>query len=449
MNELEQKFLAHSAKGHAWKQHKYIAIENGRYIYPEDLSKHPNARKITVYGSDDYYKQTGKSGKTLNNKKANTSTSTKTQSTTSSVNKTNQTAAQIANKNSSKDDDIDSKIKKAIEDYEAEKKKEEEAKKKEKEAKKSTSTKKKTSSKLSKEASNLNLSEEDLALLTSNIDTNATNRADVINSLALKVIRGDFGNGQERKDKLGQFYVEIQSRVNELIKTMSPKRAKAVRSANRTASKSKTKAKNKTVVYGSAEYEKQKKGTTINNRKTFKHSDDEFLLHFGTKKRSGRYKYGSGDRPYQHDPKARKKYKNYKYKERKRMSDEELESAISRARKEAELVRLQNETKSRGEKFIGDLMYDVGKRTISTALSGALIYKVASLAAGEFDSAALGNAILTGGGGSSKFETRVDKKRRKSKNKKNQDKDNKDKKDTPKDDNGENKTDERKKGGKK
>ena len=129
----------------------------------------------------------------------------------------------------------------------------------------------------------------------------------MINSLALKVIRGDFGNGQERKDKLGQFYREIQTRVNELIKTMSPRKAKAVRSSNRT-SKSTSKTSSKSVKYGSAEYEKQKKGTTINNRKTFKHSDeDEFLMHWGVKKRSGRYEYGSGDRPYQHDPAARRR----------------------------------------------------------------------------------------------------------------------------------------------
>lgn len=33
---------------------------------------------------------------------------------------------------------------------------------------------------------------------------------------ALKVIRGDYGIGQERKDKLGEKYKSIQTRVNEL-----------------------------------------------------------------------------------------------------------------------------------------------------------------------------------------------------------------------------------------
>lgn len=39
-----------------------------------------------------------------------------------------------------------------------------------------------------------------------------------IENLAKEVIRGNFGNGQERKDLLGENYEEIQKRVNELMK---------------------------------------------------------------------------------------------------------------------------------------------------------------------------------------------------------------------------------------
>ena len=39
-----------------------------------------------------------------------------------------------------------------------------------------------------------------------------------IENLAKEVIRGNFGNGQKRKDLLGENYEEIQKRVNELIK---------------------------------------------------------------------------------------------------------------------------------------------------------------------------------------------------------------------------------------
>ena len=34
-----RSYLEHSAKGQVWKNHKYIEIRNGRYIYPEDLNK--------------------------------------------------------------------------------------------------------------------------------------------------------------------------------------------------------------------------------------------------------------------------------------------------------------------------------------------------------------------------------------------------------------------------
>lgn len=37
MGYLVDNVLYHSAKGTEWEDHKYIRIENGRYIYPEDL----------------------------------------------------------------------------------------------------------------------------------------------------------------------------------------------------------------------------------------------------------------------------------------------------------------------------------------------------------------------------------------------------------------------------
>lgn len=46
------------------------------------------------------------------------------------------------------------------------------------------------------------------------VDLNETD----IENLAREVIRGNFGNGQERKDLLGENYAEIQKRVNELMK---------------------------------------------------------------------------------------------------------------------------------------------------------------------------------------------------------------------------------------
>lgn len=41
-----------------------------------------------------------------------------------------------------------------------------------------------------------------------------------IENLAREVIRGNFGNGQVRKDLLGENYQEIQNRVNEIIRDL-------------------------------------------------------------------------------------------------------------------------------------------------------------------------------------------------------------------------------------
>lgn len=49
-----------------------------------------------------------------------------------------------------------------------------------------------------------------------NDDSRTLSETDIEN-LAKEVIQGKFGNGQERKDFLGENYAEIQKRVNELM----------------------------------------------------------------------------------------------------------------------------------------------------------------------------------------------------------------------------------------
>lgn len=52
-----------------------------------------------------------------------------------------------------------------------------------------------------------------------NVEEDATKLSkEDIEKLAKEVIRGNFGNGQVRKDLLGENYSEIQKRVNEIIK---------------------------------------------------------------------------------------------------------------------------------------------------------------------------------------------------------------------------------------
>lgn len=44
---MENNYLVHSSKGTTWGKHKYIRIENGRYIYPEDemVDRQRNAKR--------------------------------------------------------------------------------------------------------------------------------------------------------------------------------------------------------------------------------------------------------------------------------------------------------------------------------------------------------------------------------------------------------------------
>lgn len=64
-----------------------------------------------------------------------------------------------------------------------------------------------------------------------------------VENLAREVIRGNFGNGQERKELLGENYEEVQKRVNELMKgsagskTIPSDKAKAISVAEEAAKK--------------------------------------------------------------------------------------------------------------------------------------------------------------------------------------------------------------------
>lgn len=64
-----------------------------------------------------------------------------------------------------------------------------------------------------------------------------------IEALAREVIRGNFGNGQERKDLLGDYYADIQKRVNEILSTSSGSK-KVSEASSESVEKAETAAKN-------------------------------------------------------------------------------------------------------------------------------------------------------------------------------------------------------------
>ena len=140
-----------------------------------------------------------------------------------------------------------------------------------------------------------------------------------IEKLAKEVIRGGFGNGQERKDLLGEHYATIQKRVNELMKGYSKealadatkKKSEESKTSTKKKSTKKKSSKKKTTTTTRSSGSSSRKNTnlSVTTDKTatvIKHEciydGSAYIIRGGPG--SGRYKLGSGDRPYQHRAKA-------------------------------------------------------------------------------------------------------------------------------------------------
>lgn len=369
---MAEQQLEHSAKGQSWGKHKYIAIKNGRYIYPEDLQKggtggssRPVGRQknsigsMTVKKSQNPISQTTRGGSTP----SSSSTAQRPQLKLFTPRVTDRAKLQedqirSAHQGSvgtgSNNGQTTSKASSLQKQVEATKKRKEdaakaaeEAKKKEETAattttsttstteekkssgsgKKGSSGSKKSSSKkddttktedkkttdtasttaTSEEAKALGLSDADMKMLESNIDTSSTERDTVIKNLALRVIRGDFGNGADRKTKLGKYYAEIQKKVNELMKEI--KQSKAA------TTKTSTEVKHSDISSFDILRQIGVMGVKAGKKVELEHS--------GVKFRSGRYKYGSGDRPHQHDGGGGSRSVSD-------MSDDELKKSVAR-----------------------------------------------------------------------------------------------------------------------
>lgn len=335
---INRSYLEHSAKGQTWNKHKYIAIKNGRYIYPEDLKgdQHNQFKRIEAVdknkqviearkkwlgsggnatansgGPDGHYIRTTKDGSAakLSEKaqqqysvsktphegaKAKANAEYKKASEQAGKDrdayiKARQQAAAEANAalrsrqindqinsahsnatSSTMDLTPGSELKKRAEERKAsttstvsaetskiaeeikrrntasvskpkEKEKTEETTTTETtststtEEKKGTGRKgsgggKKSSSKASTastpntpEAKELGMTEDDFTAL--GLTEPVASREEAIEKLAMKVIHGDFGNGADRKAKLGQYYNEVQKKVNEFLKKSSGKKS--------------------------------------------------------------------------------------------------------------------------------------------------------------------------------------------------------------------------------
>lgn len=121
---------------------------------------------------------------------------------------------------------------------------------------------------------------------------------------------------------------------------------------------------------------------------------DDVLVHYGIKRRSGRYPYGSGEHPYQREggaPKATKKAKKekappdpvkmqrkelIKAKNLHSMSPEDLQKMITRLKQEKELKNLVEADIAPGKKVMKEVLAEVGKQTAKEVLTGSVRYGI-------------------------------------------------------------------------
>ena len=256
---MNKRYIEHSAKGQSWGKHKYIAIKNGRYIYPEDVAKgkiggaktpeersrqindqiksaHSNATssKMDLKGTSNLEKQIEATKK--RKEEAAAAEKKATETTTSTVSTTTSTTTEEKKSGSGKKGSGGSK--KGSSSKKSSSKKTDE---------KTTQATQQTTAAATPEAQELGFTEEDFKNF--GLTEPVQSRDEAIEKLAMKVIHGDFGNGQDRKTKLGKYYTEIQKKVNEIMK----------------------KNKSKTT-------------TTQSTEKTVAHSDDyskDVLMHYG------------------------------------------------------------------------------------------------------------------------------------------------------------------------
>lgn len=122
---------------------------------------------------------------------------------------------------------------------------------------------------------------------------------------------------------------------------------------------------------------------------------EDTLIHYGIKRRSGRYPWGSGENPYQSekspphqsarktkkekpppDPVKMKRKEMIKSKNLHNMSPEDLQKMINRLKQEKELKNLVEADIAPGKKVIKEVMADVGKQTAKEVLAGSVRYGI-------------------------------------------------------------------------
>lgn len=107
----------------------------------------------------------------------------------------------------------------------------------------------------------------------------------------------------------------------------------------------------------------------------------------GTLTEAGKKRY---NKQIKKDLKKRNKEWN---KEASKMSDKELDDRINRLKKEKQLKELT----APGKTFTDQVMSEVGKRVLTTALTGAVLYAGKAFISKQFNTSELGSAVFNGG----------------------------------------------------
>ena len=122
---------------------------------------------------------------------------------------------------------------------------------------------------------------------------------------------------------------------------------------------------------------------------------EDTLIHYGIKRRSGRYPWGSGEHPYQSekspphqaarkakkekpppDPVKMKRKEMIKSQNLHNMSPEDLQKMINRLKQEKELKNLVESDIAPGRKIIKEVLVEVGKQTAKEVMAGSVRYGI-------------------------------------------------------------------------
>ena len=112
----------------------------------------------------------------------------------------------------------------------------------------------------------------------------------------------------------------------------------------------------------------------------------------GTPTEAGKSRYSK----YKEDRDARKQAKKERkeiYRNRKTLSDQELNQMLQRLQNEKKLKEMMHP----GRAFVKDAMKSVGQKVLVSVAAGTALYLGKAIATGKFDNQEFGSAIFNGG----------------------------------------------------